>query len=248
MYNPIEIILHRWEFVQRFSKGVILDLGCKEGDTWSLQMYWAARTNPSHIIDIILADCDVWKIDAVPKFPSRFIRCFAENVPLKDKSVDTVVLAEIIEHTKNPDLVLDEAKRLTRDRIVITTGNEDKWENIPGKSAVSIPKSEYIKKFGTYKDYFLSMTINSPPSGRKCYAVTDDDEFEHSEHLNVMNDQTFYGYIVRNSGEDWNYQIFNIKFSEQNFIHLAAVMWRKQSNTPSSKPWVSATPAPHGVL
>ncbi len=231
MVKPLEICMHRWEFVQRFSKGCVLDVGCKEGDTWSIPIYSGAVTNPYHISDIILCDIDVWEIRSVINSRDRFIRCFAENVPLIDKSVDTVVLAEIIEHVKYPNKLLTEAKRLTRDRIVITTGNEWKWSKDtyrdfipPNGMQTQQDIKEYLVSRGKeyHKKYQLFHAFEHPT--HECEMVVDDSDFSHCEHERDYDNEKFIKFIEDNSN-GMNYQIFNLIFGQSNLVHLAAIMW-----------------------
>jgi len=46
---------------------------------------------------------------------------YAENLSFTDKSFDTVLLSEIIEHVLDPKFILDEAFRVAKKRVVITT-------------------------------------------------------------------------------------------------------------------------------
>jgi len=235
MIEPLEICLHRWEFVQRFSKGVVLDVGCKEGDSWLHPTFMLSDvvTNPPSIRDIILCDCDVWHIRSILHSQHKFIRCFAEDIPLTDKSVDTVVLAEIIEHVKDPNKLIQEAKRLARDRIVITTGNEYKWPKdihrsfVPTGDATNKSVRDYLISQGIeyHRKYQLDNAFLHPT--HECTMVVDDTEFSHCDHENDYDDNSFQQ-LIKDNSDGMEYHIFNLKFARENFVHLAAVMyWRK---------------------
>ena len=215
------IFLHRFEFHQRFSYGKILDVGCADCSGWAFPIPIEAITNPPNIEHITFADCDEWK----NPFNMPFIRCFAEDVPLPDKSFDTVCLGDILEHVKDPDKVLSEAKRLTKDRIVITVPNEWQWKEGPN-----------IKTFHT-REYHLAQgkdlrtlgydsTIRHPSGS--CIDALDDTEFEHIHHKHFFNEDTFTDFIKKNAGDEWEYFICNIKYHQLNFVNLACMMWRKE--------------------
>jgi len=50
--------------------------------------------------------------------------CSAYNLPFSDKSFDTVVFGEVLEHLGMPLIALQEAGRVARQRIVITVPND----------------------------------------------------------------------------------------------------------------------------
>jgi SAM-dependent methyltransferase len=47
-----------------------------------------------------------------------------EHLKLKDKSFDTVLCMEVLEHTENPLKAIMELKRVTKKRLIITVPNE----------------------------------------------------------------------------------------------------------------------------
>lgn len=214
------IYLHRFEFHQRFSYGKILDVGCADGSGWAFPIPIDAIANPPNISHITFADCDEWK----NPFNMPFVRCFAEDIPLSDKSFDTVCLGDILEHVKDPDKVLSEAKRLSNDRIIITVPAEFDWEkNNPNiQSLVSrqthIDAGEDLEKLG--KD----LTLKHP--SRACKDMLNDAEFSHIHHVRFYTDETFEELIKKNS-DGMNYYLFKIKYNTLNFVNFATVMWRK---------------------
>jgi SAM-dependent methyltransferase len=46
-----------------------------------------------------------------------------ERLPFPDRSFDTVLLFEVLEHLPDPDPVIHEARRLARENVLITTPN-----------------------------------------------------------------------------------------------------------------------------
>jgi len=87
--------MHRFEFTMRFSQGNILDVGVADGAQWRYPIPADSMTNPPYITNIVVCDCDEWQS------PYKFIRCFAEKIPLPDLSVDTVIYSDILEHVND---------------------------------------------------------------------------------------------------------------------------------------------------
>jgi len=56
----------------------------------------------------------------------NFVRASADELPFEDKKFDYAVLAEIVEHTKNPIKVLSEAGRVAK-KVIITVPYEYEW-------------------------------------------------------------------------------------------------------------------------
>ena len=52
------------------------------------------------------------------------VRGSAENIPIRDRSFDTVVLCEVLEHLNAPGHALRDAARIARRRIVVTVPND----------------------------------------------------------------------------------------------------------------------------
>ncbi len=218
--NIPTIYLHRFEFHQRFSYGKILDVGCADGRGWAFPIPIESITNPPNITHITFADCDEWK----NPFNMPFVRCFAEDIPLPDKSFDTVCLGDILEHVKDPDKVLSEAKRLTKDCIIITVPNEWKWEKDNPNILAFETRKKHIERGRDLKKLGYEQTIKHP-SGN-CIDALDDTEFEHIHHERFYNEETFTELIKKNS-DGMKYYIFNIKYNSLNFVNLAALMWVK---------------------
>jgi len=88
----------------------IVDIGSNGGHTFGGCDFKDNVTN----VDIDLHD--IW----------NFVRADAAELPFKDKEYDVAVLAEILEHVKDPIKVLKEAKRVAK-RVVLTVPDEYKW-------------------------------------------------------------------------------------------------------------------------
>lgn len=94
---------------------VVLDVGCNSG----------------YIVDFLPRSCTVFGVDVaeelVAKARARLARADvapAEELPHADRSVDVVVLGEILEHVHDPLAVLLEARRVGRRLIVGSTPHE----------------------------------------------------------------------------------------------------------------------------
>lgn len=93
----------------------VLDVGCNSG----------------YIVDFLPPSCTVAGVDVaealVEKARGRLARVDvapAEALPYPDRSVDVVVLGEILEHVHDPRVVLLEARRVARRLVVGSTPHE----------------------------------------------------------------------------------------------------------------------------
>jgi len=214
--------MHRFQFHQYFSYGKILDIGCASADGWLYPIpIYNITTPPSlNINNMIFVDCDEWK--NIYKIP--FIRCITEKLPLRNKLFDTVVLGDILEHVEDSNIVLQEAKRVCKDRIIITVPNE--WEYLlkNPKTFADNTIKEYIENGGNLIDLDLQQTINHV-SG-KCIDALNNKDFIHIHHVRFYNEKTLKELIEKNFN-DWNYNIYNLKYSLYNYVHLAAIIWKR---------------------
>lgn len=220
----IDIMLHRFEFTFRWSKGKVLDVGCADAAQWKFPMAIDAMTNPMNISSITLADCDEWKNDL--GFP--FLRCFAEDIPKPDKSFDTVIFGDILEHVNDPNKVLKEGMRLTSDRILVTVPLEFEWEkNNPNIKAFET-REKHLKDGKNLSVLGFDSTIRHP-SG-KCIDALDDVINPHIHHCRFFTQKTFVEFLEENLDPSWNYQVYRLRYSPFNFVALAAAIWRKKED------------------
>jgi glycosyltransferase involved in cell wall biosynthesis len=90
------------------AKDTILEVGCEKNPIWG----------GTHF--------KVTTVDIKPSYQPDIVAS-AENIPVENGSFDVVCLAEILEHVKDPSVVINEALRICRSKIVITIPNEHEW-------------------------------------------------------------------------------------------------------------------------
>ena len=93
------------DFIKKGSK--ILDLGCGPGIiTKTLQEFFQAE-----ILGVDVQDTRVVEV------PFRIYDGF--NLPFQDETFDITFISYVLHHTKDPEKVLSEAKRVSRNRIIV---------------------------------------------------------------------------------------------------------------------------------
>lgn len=114
-------------FIEKEAK--ILDLGCGRGIlTNALKNYFQAK-----VVGVDIKDQRI-----VKNF--RFQIYDGEKLPFPDNSFDVVLLSYVLHHTKYPEKVISEAKRVTKKKIIIF---EDLPEGIRGIVMAKIHKAAY---------------------------------------------------------------------------------------------------------
>jgi len=93
----------------------ILDLGCGAGIIGkAFQKFFRAELLGVDIVDRRIVD--------IP-FKLSGLSC----LPLKDKSFDLVLISYVLHHTGDPKVLLGEAKRISRDKIIIFEDIPEGW-------------------------------------------------------------------------------------------------------------------------
>jgi FkbM family methyltransferase len=142
----------------------IIDIGSQDG----------------HIFENTLFAKDVTSIDIDKYDFPGFIQMDANNIKFPDKSFDTAILGEILEHVKDPVQVLKEAKRVAK-RILITVPNEYEWD----------------KSFSPFKDLeeeskARKMTIEemAKEGNPKAIEFSKEDNYRHLWHCRYYTEET----------------------------------------------------------
>jgi ubiquinone/menaquinone biosynthesis C-methylase UbiE len=92
----------------------ILDIGCAVGD-------YMVKLNSLGFITVG-ADVNPAYVE-VAKSKGLYVHLIKDKLPFPDKSFDSVVLFEVLEHLPDPVSVLTEAQRVARKNIIITVPN-----------------------------------------------------------------------------------------------------------------------------
>lgn len=108
-------------FVSKYAGKSILDLGCATGN------YSVALKKNGY--EVKGADVNSSYVEIANKRGIETV-LINNSVPFQDKSFDTVICFEVIEHVTNLDTLLHEAKRLARKNVLITTPNSEKVEDL----------------------------------------------------------------------------------------------------------------------
>lgn len=95
----------------------ILDIGCGDSPTGDINTDISIEDKDQHRSD--KNHMDRYKIDI--KKVSNFTICDAMYLPFQDNVFDLVVSRQVIEHVKNPLLMLQEMKRVSKDYVIIET-------------------------------------------------------------------------------------------------------------------------------
>ena len=97
----------------RRTGGLIADVGCADA--------FMFRDHPEFNVVYL----DIAKSPLLKRL--TFVQADAHHLPFRDKTFNTVILGDILEHVKDPPQVLREAKRVAN-HIYATTPNEWEWD------------------------------------------------------------------------------------------------------------------------
>ena len=121
----------RIEFIVSHANGLILDVGSDSG-------YILNQCGGEVGLDLFLSRIKAAKY----WYPHHdFVQASAENLPFKKTAFDTVILAELLEHVRNPRTVLAQAHMVLNltGKLIVTVPDE-----IAGKSHLN---PEHMRKF-----------------------------------------------------------------------------------------------------
>lgn len=91
--------------------GSILELGCGRGDLL-VELHQRGRFTPSQLFGLEQSQTAISRASSI--LPHLMSGNIEEKLPFEDGSMSVVVLAEVIEHLRVPDLVLREIRRVLR--------------------------------------------------------------------------------------------------------------------------------------
>lgn len=120
----VPVVKARCEDVVRRAYGRTLEVGCNEG--------FLAKALMEKGLEVVAVDCnDVAIKQAKDNFGIDVVKAFAEKLPFADGEFDTVIGAEILEHTQNPGLALAELFRVSKGHVILTLPIGDYWLGEP---------------------------------------------------------------------------------------------------------------------
>ena len=148
------------DLIERLGRiGAALDIGC--GDGLFMHALRARFEAAGHETDMWGVDYSDYKTSRAASAGLQVKQCdLDQGLPFDDGSFDLVYAAELIEHLFNPDLLLEECRRVLRPggRLLVTTPNLQAWYN-----RVLFPLG--IKPI-FYEMSTRSTTVGSGPLGR----------------------------------------------------------------------------------
>ena len=125
----------------------ILDAGCGEGVVCN-------HINRSRKVSrFVGADLSLEALKAARNWnPSiHFIHASIYSFPLKNKSVDSSICLEVIEHLEKPEKALDELRRMTRNSLIISVPNSILFRLANIASLKNLPRlgedSDHIQRY-----------------------------------------------------------------------------------------------------
>ena len=99
------------EFIKKYSGKKVLDLGCATGN-YGVELKRSG-------FDWVGADINKKYVE-MARHEGLEAHVVGETLPFPDRSFDTVILIEVLEHASGPGKILDEARRVARRNILVT--------------------------------------------------------------------------------------------------------------------------------
>lgn len=127
----------REDWVRSQCSGTVLDIGSADG--------WVFKGSG---LNVTCLDINEFSSGEFPQIVAN-----AHNLPLGDKSFDCCVLAECLEHVHNPILVLKEAVRVARKKVIFTVPDEGSWapDHLPFRTLDDAIREEHLTPEQLYK-------------------------------------------------------------------------------------------------
>jgi len=110
--------------IEKLEPSTVLEIGCGRG------FYLKAMQNIRSIKKIIGIDANQQYIEIAKENCSKsvnIIQAKAENIPVKDNSIECVIISEVLEHVENDEVVLKEILRVLKPkgRLIVTVPNSN---------------------------------------------------------------------------------------------------------------------------
>lgn len=134
--------LYRWhirQFLKELGRLVetthprnVLDVGCGEG---FVTAFLKERLPAAELVGVDLSDGALAYARQHFGTQATFQKADIYQLPFPDRTFDTVVCSEVLEHLEDPDRAMQELKRVARRYVVITVPLEPyfKWLNVLGQ-------------------------------------------------------------------------------------------------------------------
>jgi len=109
---------NRIKYTSEFCLGTTIEVGCANG--------FSTKTMKNHNPKVEFSGMELTEwgfVQAVTKYGNeiKFYQGLGEDMPFEDNAFDTVLLPEIIEHCGEPRILANEAWRVAKKRLIITT-------------------------------------------------------------------------------------------------------------------------------
>ncbi len=134
----------------------VLDAGCGEGYTVK---YLAERNRGWKLTGVDLSEQAIAYAQMQLGERARFRIGSVYKLPFSDRSFDTVVCSEVLEHLDEPDRAMAELKRVARNAVVITVPREPyfQWLNNVGQRLGLSPDPAHVNFWN--KDQFQAFVL-----------------------------------------------------------------------------------------
>lgn len=132
-----------YDMVEQTNPRTVLDAGCGEGYTVK---YLAERNSEWKLTGVDLSEGAINYAEALLGDRAKFRTGSVYKLPFSDRSFDTVICSEVLEHLDEPERAVSELKRVARNAVVITVPREPyfQWLNNVGQRLGLSPDPEHV--------------------------------------------------------------------------------------------------------
>ena len=144
--------------IKELSISNCLEIGSGEG--YTLDFLHAARPDVKYFgSDISILQCESGKSN---RPYAEWLVQLGDNISMKTSSFDIVIACEVLEHVKNPGIVLKEMQRVSNKFILLSVPHEPMWR------ILNILRLKYLNNFGNtpgHLNHWSPQKINSLVTG-----------------------------------------------------------------------------------